>query len=252
MNKQDYISVRGKLQVHAGADKQPSRKVAGYYSLYNQVIDADWCQMMIMPGAYAKSVKSGVSNEMRGTTIKWLYQHNPENVLGSVKAGTFKIKEDGIGLFGEGELPEHDLGDRILVGMQRGDIDEASVGFYKVITQWEQGDDEDMIKIIEADLFECTVANFPKNPNAQLSLMSDLVASELPEDVESKPVLRALNRFAQKLDPTAEDKEVLQHYRSVLESRLNPELLQVLNAALSPAKDIFVPVEVVNLFLDTQ
>lgn len=246
-NLVNFRSING-LQLRAGTDKR-GRTVDGHYAVYNNIVEIDgWFQESMMPGAGTEAVETGVCKTLGGAPIKWLYQHNIEHILGSVKSGTFKLSEDEGGLRGLGDLPFHNLGEQIREQMDRGDTDEASLGFYITDADWVQGADIDLLKITKIDVKECSIANWPKNPSAQLSLR----ASSLPKEVEHKPVvMRALNRFTQKLDPTSEDREVLCQYRSLIEPVLPPELRSVFEGALPPKKDIFVPLQVVQAYLET-
>lgn len=242
-----YRSVRG-IQLHAAGDTAKSRTVEGYFSVYNSIIDiSDWEQMMLMPGVFAESVKSGICVYMGGSSIKCLYQHNNEHVLGSVKPGTYRIKETDKGLWGEVDLPEHSLGNMIQVAMTRGDIDEASIGFLPTAHEWIQGADKDMIKVLKADLKEGSIANFPKNPAAQLKLHADMLPNEITLKTD---VLRALNRYKNNLDPTDHDRAVLEENRKFIEPVLNAEMQDVLKRALSPKRSPLVPASLIDAYLD--
>lgn len=247
MSNVHFRSLNG-LQLRAGAD-QRGRTVDGYYAVYNNIVVIDgWFQETMMPGAGSEAVQTGTCKMLGGAPIKWLYQHNIEHVLGSVKSGTFKLGEDEGGFRGIGELPFHNLGEQIREQMDRGDTDEASLGFYIEDADWVQGIDVDLLKITKIDVKECSVANWPKNPSAQLSLR----AATLPKEIEHKPVvLRALNRYKQNLDPTSEDREALIQYRSLIEPVLPEDLRDVYTRAVPAKKDIFVPANIVEAYLDS-
>lgn len=243
MTKPDYRRIAG-LQLRAGAEA--GRTVTGVFAAYNvvSVID-DWFQEMILPGCFAESVASGVCHYAGDVAIKCLYQHNPENVLGSMKSGTLRLKEVEAGLIGECDLPSNDLGERIRESMMRGDLDEASIGFFPTATEWVQGIDMDLIKMIKGDLKEVTIANFPKTQSTSLSLRA-----KLPDEVEEKQlVMRAINRFKNSgLEPADRDREILCHYRSLIEPVADEDTREVLIKALPPAKTI-IPVETAQAYL---
>lgn len=241
-----YRGTRG-LQLHAGDPTTKGRTVNGFFSVYNSIIEvSDWEQMMLMPGCFEESVASGVCVYMGGSAIKCLYQHNNEHLLGSMKSGTYRLKEQPKGLWGEVDLPEHSLGDMIQVAMARGDLDEASIGFLPTAHEWIQGADKDMIKILKADLKEGSICNFPKNPAAKLSLHADMLPAEVALKTD---VLRALNRYQHNLDPTEHDRAVLEDNRAFIEPVLNAEMKEVLTKALSPKRSPVVPVGLVVDFL---
>lgn len=236
------VRSRTGLKQHAEGE---SRKIAGHWSVFNvltELIDG-WYKEMVRAGAFLESLNSG-------STIKCLYQHNPENVLGSTKSGTLTLREDGIGLYGECIPPKHGLGLQITESMDRGDIDEASIGFYYRATKWLMGSDYDVIEVLSADLRECSVANFPRNHSAQLSLRSALPA----EIAERSLVARALNRYQHDKDlvPNDDDKHVLMQYRSLLSTALPPDRQELLKRALPPQTEIIsIPsADSINAWLD--
>lgn len=247
MIKPQYRAYSG-LQLRAIDETNKKKTVFGTFSVYNVIMQVeDWLQEMIMPGCFADSVRSGICNYMGGSAIKCLYQHNPENVLGSVKSGTFRLQERQDGLYGECDLPNHALGNQIGESMSRGDIDETSIGFLPTAHEWIQGAKSDLVKILQADLKEGSVANFPKNTATSISLRA-----ALPDEIEDKSaVCRALNRYKNdgELIATADDRSVLEHYRSLIEPKVDEETRVILKRALSPEQKI-IPVSTFQAYLE--
>jgi uncharacterized protein len=239
----DYRATNG-LQLRAGK----GRTVAGCFTAYGIVstID-DWFQEVITPFCFADAIKAKTCAQLGDVAIKCLYQHNVENVLGSMKSGTFRLEETEQGLLGECDLPNHALGDQIAESMQRGDLDEASIGFYPIDTEWLSGKDMDIIKITRADLKEGSIANYPKTQSTHLGLRA-LSALKI-EDENKKLVCRALNRYAQsKLSPDDQDKSVLFEYRSLLETVEDEQITAILRKALPPVPKI-IPVATFQEYL---
>jgi len=207
----------------------------------------DWLQEMIMPGCFAESVRSGICNYMGGVAIKCLYQHLPYKVLGSMKPGTFRLQEKDDHLYGECDLPKHALGEEIAVGMDRGDIDETSVAFLPTAHEWIQGAKSDLVKILKGDLKEGSVANFPKNTATSIS-----IRAALPDEIQDKSaVCMAINRYrnAGPLVPTADDRSVLEHYRALIEPKVDQETREILRRALAPEQKI-IPVSTMQAYLE--
>lgn len=243
----DYRARAG-LQLRAEGGIK-GRTVFGVWAAYNvvNVIDG-WFQEMMLPGCFAEAIARGTCPQLNDSPIKCLYQHNPENVLGNMKYDTFRLAERGAELYGEVDLPVHDFGDRIKVQVERGDTEEASMGFFPTATEWVQGVDMDLIKILKADIKEGSIANFPKTTQTALGLRA---IAQVP--TEEKPVvLRAINRYRNGavLAPSDRDKEILCHYRSIIEPAADEETLQILRKALPPAQTI-IPVETMVAYLDS-
>ena len=240
MKNADYRAIGG-LQLRAG-DK--GRTVTGCFAAYGAVstID-DWYQEVITPFCFAEAIRAGTCKSLGDVAIKCLYQHNVENVLGSMKSGTFRLEEKDQGLMGECDLPQHALGDQIAESMRRGDLDEASIGFYPVDCEWLMGDKMDVLKITRADLKEGSIANYPKTQSTKLGLRAEIPGADKPV------VLRAINRYTQRaLSPTDSDKEILFHYRSLIEPAADEEIRALLQKALPVSRKI-IPVNVMQEFL---
>lgn len=243
----DYRAKTG-LQLRAEGGLK-GRTVYGTWAAYNivNVID-DWFQEMMLPGCFAESIQLGYCPQMNNSPIKCLYQHNAENVLGNMKYNTYRLVERADDLYGEVDLPKHAFGEQIREQIERGDTEEASMGFYPTATEWVQGVDMDMIKIVKANIKEGSIANFPKTSQTGLGLRA---ISQIPSD-EKPVVLRAINRFRNGavLSPSDRDKEILCHYRSVIEPAADEELVEILRKALPPVQQI-IPVETMRAYLDS-
>jgi HK97 family phage prohead protease len=77
----------------------------------------------IAPGAFSRSLKRGRND------IKLLWNHETGEVLGSTRAGTLQLEEDGHGLKVRAILPDTTTGRDAAVLLKRGDIDSMSFGF---------------------------------------------------------------------------------------------------------------------------
>lgn len=235
------------LKLRADAAGKTNRTAGGCFSAYGNcsTID-DWFQEVISPYAFAESVGSGVCRSLNNAPIKALYQHNIENVLASCKNGTLRLTEADNGLMADADLIEDSLGDRVLAMVQRGDLDEASIGFFPVDTQWAPGKQMDILNITRGDLKEVSFAHWPKTQSSAISMRA-----ALPDEVKEKPlVLRAINRFKHStLEPDDRDKEILCVYRSLIEPVLDEDSREVLRKALPPAQKI-IPVETMQAYLD--
>ena len=76
----------------------------------------------IAPGAFLRSLKAR-------NDIKRLWNHDTSDVLGSTRAGTLKLVEDGRGLKVTASLPNPTAGRDAAELLKRGDVDAMSFGF---------------------------------------------------------------------------------------------------------------------------
>lgn len=238
MSNWEVRSVKG-LQQRAEGDK---RLIFGYFSVAEVLSDLidGWFKERQKSGSFERSINSG-------KVIKCLYQHAKRDVLGSTKSGTFRVKDDGRGVYGECVPPGGPLGQQVIEQMDRGDTDEASIGYNWVKYRWIQNqNDFDIVEVEDGELNECSVANFPLNRAAALKLRAQMPA-EIDQPAE---VCRALNRFAQKLDPTNDDRAILMHYRSALDPVLDVEQRELLRVALPPPVEKLLPVSTLKTYLE--
>ena len=98
--------------------------IKGYVVKFNdrsQLLYDEWYER-VAKGAFAKSLEQN--------TIKALWNHNSDIVLGSTKSRTLQLVEDDIGLRFELELPNSSQAKDIYESIKRGDVDGVSFGFY--------------------------------------------------------------------------------------------------------------------------
>lgn len=107
------------------------------------------------PGAFRNTLKDS------GHDVKAFWMHNKEIILGSVRAGTLKLEETEKGLQFEIDLPNNTNGRNAAESIKRGDVDQVSFGFQPVKQEWNDKDNENIVRTItEADLFEVSPEAF--------------------------------------------------------------------------------------------
>lgn len=112
---------------------------------------------------YEKVAKGAFARSIQENTIKGLWNHNTNLVLGSTKSGTLRLNEDDIGLHFEIDLPNNETGRNAYESIVRGDVDGVSFGFYVKNDNWEYIQNEDIYErtLLEVDLFEISPTPFP-------------------------------------------------------------------------------------------
>jgi HK97 family phage prohead protease len=93
-------------------------------------------------GAFTESVNGGAD-------VRYLFNHNPDHVLARTKSGTLRLGNDTTGLTVDGDLAPTSVGRDLAILMERGDVDQMSVGMQVVEDRWEEveGDDGNVYEL---------------------------------------------------------------------------------------------------------
>ena len=86
-----------------GGVQAQGRKVTGYAAVFNSAADLGEFREVIHPGAFARSLSSGVN-------VRALYDHQSGAILGTTQARTLQLIEDSHGLRFELDLPDTTVG----------------------------------------------------------------------------------------------------------------------------------------------
>ena len=97
-------------------------RFSGYAAVFNSPSEPLPFTEQIAPGAFRKSLRAR-------NDIKFLWNHDTGEILGSTRAGTMTLVEDGYGLKVDGLLPNTTRGRDVAELLRRGDIDAMSFGF---------------------------------------------------------------------------------------------------------------------------
>ena len=130
--------------------------IEGYFALYENETEL-WagCREIITKGAFKDTI---TKNDIRA-----LINHDTTLVLGRNKSGTLIIKEDDKGLYGKIKINEKDSDAMNLYSrVERGDVDQCSIGFNIVDEEYEElADGSVRFRIKEVDLHEVSCCTFP-------------------------------------------------------------------------------------------
>lgn len=106
------------------------RTIAGYAAVFNSTADiGDSFREVIAPGAFSGSMQNDVVA---------LIGHDRNRVLGRSSAGTLRLREDGVGLAVEIDLPDTTDGRDLAVLIERGDVSGMSFGFVVTKQSWDE------------------------------------------------------------------------------------------------------------------
>ena len=129
-------------------------KMVGHASVFNR--DADiggWFIESVSPGAFRRAIAED--------DVRALFNHDPNFVLGRNRAGTLKLSEDDIGLAIEIAPPDTQFARDLAVSIERGDINQMSIGFRALKEEWDESGDLLKRKLLEVELFDVSPVTFP-------------------------------------------------------------------------------------------
>lgn len=155
-------------------DETGIKTIAGYAAKYNadSQILRDW-----WGDEFIETIAEGAfDNSLRSNTIKALYNHNTDNVLGSTKSGTLRLESDLVGLRFEIDLPNTTVANDLYESVKRGDVDGTSFGFKVIDDKWSKTEVEgkEIMKrtLLEIDLYEISPTPFPAYEDTEVDCRS--------------------------------------------------------------------------------
>jgi HK97 family phage prohead protease len=103
-------------------EESEGMRFTGYAAVWNSPSEPLPFTERIAPGAFRKSLRAR-------NDIKFLWNHDAGEILGSTRAGTMTLREDAHGLRVDGILPNTSRGRDVAELLRRGDVDSMSFGF---------------------------------------------------------------------------------------------------------------------------
>jgi uncharacterized protein len=145
-------------------------------------------------GAFTESVNGGAD-------VRYLFNHNPDAVLARTKSGTLRLKSDSTGLAVDADLAPTTDGRNLAILLDRGDVDQMSVGMQVMEDRWEEVEGNDGLvyelrTIIRAKLFDVSAVTYPAYEETDAGLRSAEHAREL-RDARGTAVERRRHRGAE-------------------------------------------------------
>lgn len=166
---------RLKLQI----DDENPRVVKGYLCVW-EVVDSHgtiWTK-----GAFARSLKERGPGSNASQKILFLWQHDQKDPIGRFLV----LKEDNFGLYFEAEVDPVPSGERALIQINSGTINQFSTGFDFIWDRLEWDEDAEAVRVNEVDLYEGSCVSFASIKETyairsveQLDALKDLAKSEV-------------------------------------------------------------------------
>jgi len=154
------------LDIEARGKDKP--EIVGHAAVFNKYTDIMWFQERVMPGAFSETIKND--------DVKFLFNHNPDNILARRFNNTLELSEDDKGLFIRAYPADTTLGRDLLKLIERGDISQMSFAFRvsKDGDIWHEGkngepDKRDLLKL---KVFDVSAVTHPAYKDTDISLRS--------------------------------------------------------------------------------
>src|SRR6056297_2869670 len=129
MPKKEIRIADTQFELREKEDEEP--KIVGYAAMFNDPADeTNGFIEKIAPGAF--------HNAIRKSDTRALINHNPEKILGRIKAGTLDLREDEKGLYYEVDPPKTTYTQDLMESMKRKDIDQSSFQFTVDKEEWDE------------------------------------------------------------------------------------------------------------------
>tara|TARA_R110002110_G_scaffold396281_2_gene611111 strand:+ start:730 stop:1785 length:1056 start_codon:yes stop_codon:yes gene_type:complete len=192
---------------------------SGYAALFDSPSEPLPFTERIAKGAFKRSLRSR-------NDIKFLWNHDSGEILGSTRAGTMSLVEDDRGLRVEGMLPQTSRGKDVAELLRRNDIDSMSFGFS--VPQggdtWNSDGSERTLKSVR--LHEVSLVAWPAY-TATAGTVSVRKYEKIAEraDVNAEALADALGKIEDGLNITSDEQEMLSRVINTLapEAEVVPE-----------------------------
>ena len=160
-------------------DESGQLVIAGYFVVFNSIYE-------IGPGM-SESVAPGTFLNSLNGDVRALTNHNSTLVLGRTIAGTLKLREDDIGLWGEVIInPKDSDAVNTYERVKRGDVSQCSFGF-RIIKEDTRVKDDGSVHwtIRDVELYEVSVCTFPAYEATNVTARSEQLAEIRARETEA-------------------------------------------------------------------
>jgi HK97 family phage prohead protease len=143
---------------------------------------------VLEPGAFTEALKS--------SDIRALYNHNPDHLLGRMKAGTLRVWESDEGLEYEVDLPASPMARAVLESVERGDITGNSFSFIVDKDEWHTDEDGTTVRTVRSvkEVYDVGPVTFPAYEDTVVSSRSAQRAKSQAEELEAAAEAQATFR----------------------------------------------------------
>jgi len=177
------------LQTTLTLDQEARTKFSGYAAKYDSESQYMGFIEILRPGVFKKTL-----NENRN--IVATYNHNPDSLLATIKAGTLRLENREDGLWFELDIPDTTVGRDTLALVERGDLFGCSFTMWVMKDEWRWDDQDVPIReITEAKLTEISIVINPAY------LDTEVEARGMPEEIRKAVEARTTPGGGQPQEP---------------------------------------------------
>lgn len=150
----------------AATEEGGKKFLSGYFIRFNE-------ETQLYRGQFETVAPEAIPDDIADQDIRALFDHDTGKVLGRTSAGTMTLRKDDKGLFGTVEINDDDPEAlSIYAKVKRGDVSQASFGFYIRDQKVEKRDDGWHNTLTDVDLFEVSVVAFPAYETTEIGARS--------------------------------------------------------------------------------
>lgn len=154
--------VNKKAQFKTRDEETNKKYISGYFAVFDDIYE-------MWPGGTESIDKDAFRNTINDD-IRCLADHDTRIVLGRTKSGTFNLKVDDKGLWGEVEINPFDQeAVNLYERVKRGDVDQCSIGFEVIKEESVYNEDSTHWNLEEVKLYECSIVTFPAYEKTEVS-----------------------------------------------------------------------------------
>jgi uncharacterized protein len=200
-------------------DEGEGMRFSGYAAVWDSPSEPLPFTETIRKGAFKYSLKKARND------IKFLWNHDTGEILGSTRAGTLNLTEDNVGLKVEGVLPNTSRGRDVAELLKRGDVDSMSFGFSVPQGGDEWNEDGTLRTLTSVRLHEVSLVAYPAySATAGTASVRGIDKLAKRADLDADALADAILRLEEGEDISQEDGEMLiAAISSALGSKDEPE-----------------------------
>ncbi|WP_270235286.1 HK97 family phage prohead protease [Lacticaseibacillus suilingensis] len=147
-------------------EESGKKYLSGYFIRFNEETE-------LYRGQFETVAPEAIPDDIADRDIRALFDHDTGKVLGRTSAGTMTLRKDDKGLFGTVEINDDDPEAlSIYAKVKRGDVSQASFGFFIKDQDIEKRDDGWHNTLTDVDLFEVSVVAFPAYEKTEIGARS--------------------------------------------------------------------------------
>lgn len=159
-------SLTNTADFRAATEEDGKKFLSGYFIRFNE-------ETQLYRGQFETVAPEAIPDDIADQDIRALFDHDTGKVLGRTNAGTMTLRKDDKGLFGTVEINDDDPEAlSIYAKVKRGDVSQASFGFYIRDQKVEKRDDGWHNTLTDVDLFEVSVVAFPAYETTEIGARS--------------------------------------------------------------------------------